>query len=67
MADPLDPAADPLDSPDSPEDNEPDTLATPEGDNEELPGEPLSGDEPVVERPRGDEPHTSLPFRKALG
>lgn len=35
----------------------PDTLATPEGDNEQLPGEPLRGDEPPPERPRGDEPH----------
>jgi len=67
MADPLDPSPDPLDSPDSPEDNEPDTLATPEGDNEELPDEPLSADEPAPERPRGDEPHTSEPLRKALG
>ena len=32
----------PTEPPDSPEDNEPDTLATPEGDNEYLPGEPLS-------------------------
>ena len=37
----LDPAADPLDSPDSPEDNEPDTVATPEGDNEAAPDAPL--------------------------
>jgi len=42
----------PTESFDSAEDNEPDTLATPEGDNEGLPDEPLSPDEPVVERPR---------------
>ena len=66
MANPLDPAPDALDSPDSPEDNEPDTLAMPEGDNEGLPDEPLSPDGPVPERPRGDEPHTSQPLRKAL-
>lgn len=31
----------PLDSPDSPETDEPDTVATPEGDNEYRPGQPL--------------------------
>ena len=36
----LDPKPDPRDSPDSPEDNEPDTF-TPEGDNEDLPDVPL--------------------------
>ena len=33
--------SDPRDSPDSPEGNEPDTVATPEGDNEYSPGQPL--------------------------
>jgi len=66
MANPLDPKPDQLDSPDSPEDNEPHTLATPEGDNEQLPDVPLSPVEPIPVRPRGDEPHTSLPLRKAL-
>jgi hypothetical protein len=37
----LDPKPDPRDSPDSPEDNEPDTLTTPEGDAEDLPDAPL--------------------------
>jgi hypothetical protein len=37
----LDPKPDPRDSPDSPEDNEPDTVATPEGDGEDLPDAPL--------------------------
>jgi hypothetical protein len=37
----LDPEPDPLDSPDSPEDHEPDTVATPEGDAEDLPDAPL--------------------------
>lgn len=32
---------DPADSPESPETNEPDTVATPEGDNEYAPGQPL--------------------------
>jgi hypothetical protein len=57
----------PTQPPDSPEDNEPDTIATPEGDNETLPDEPLTPSDDVdIERPRGDEPHSSLPFRKAL-
>jgi len=38
--DTLDPKTDPRDSPDSPEDNEPDTVATPEGDNELRPNQP---------------------------
>jgi hypothetical protein len=37
----LDPKPDPRDSPDSPADREPDTVATPEGDNEYPPDEPL--------------------------
>jgi len=37
----LDPKPDPRDSPDSPEDNEPDTVATPEGDGEYPPDAPL--------------------------
>lgn len=37
----LDPAPDPLDSPDTPEDDEQDTVATPEGDNEGDPDAPL--------------------------
>jgi hypothetical protein len=41
LASNLDPKPDPRDSPDTPEDNEPDTVATPEGDGEELPDAPL--------------------------
>ncbi|HTC76934.1 MAG TPA: hypothetical protein VK684_15240 [Edaphobacter sp.] len=37
----LDPEPDPRDSPDSPEDNELDTVATPEGDGEYPPAAPL--------------------------
>jgi hypothetical protein len=37
----LDPRPDARDCPDSPEDNEPDTVSTPEGDNESVPGAPL--------------------------
>jgi hypothetical protein len=38
----LDPAPDPFDSPDTPEDHEPDTVATPEGDGEGAPDAPLT-------------------------
>ena len=38
----LDPESDPRDSPDSPEDNEPDTVSTPEGDAEGDPDAPLN-------------------------
>jgi len=37
----LDPEPDPRDSPDTPKDNEPDTVATPEGDGEGPPDAPL--------------------------
>ena len=59
------------DSPDSPEnnkpeDNEPNAIATPEGDLELPPDQPLSPNEPTPTRPRGDEPHSIEPLRKAL-
>ncbi len=42
MANPhLDPLPEPEDSPDTPEDHEPDTVATPEGDGEFGPDQPL--------------------------
>ena len=48
---------------------EPETIATPEGDNETLPDEPLMGDEPGIEngleRPRGDQPHSEEPLYPA--
>ncbi len=56
----------PTGPPDSPEDDEPDTIATPEGDNEGLPEEPLAPADVDMERPRGNEPHPSQPIRKAL-
>ncbi len=37
----LDPAPDSRNSADTPEDNEPDTIATPEGDNEFAPDQPI--------------------------
>ena len=48
----LDPVPDPLDSPDLPEDQEPDTVATPEGDNEDLPDAPLKPAPAGMQRPR---------------
>jgi hypothetical protein len=48
----IDPEPDPLDSADSPEDNEPDTVATPEGDNEDLPDAPLKPAPAGMQRPR---------------
>ena len=56
----------PTQPPDGPEDNEPDTIATPEGDNEFSPEQPLAPLDTDVERPRGDEPHFSQPIRPAL-
>jgi hypothetical protein len=52
--------------PADPYDNEPDILATPEGDNEFPADEPLTPLAAPMERPPGNEPHFSLPFRKAL-
>jgi hypothetical protein len=57
----------PTDPPDFVPEDEPDTIATPEGDEEYGPDQPLpAGTEPVPERPRGDEPHTKEPLRGAL-
>jgi|GEM_PF-2148759 len=56
----------PTDPSDSPQDNEADTIATPEGDAEFPPDEPLAPLDTAVERPRGNEPHPTQPERKAL-
>lgn len=57
----------PTDPPDFVPDEEPDTLATPEGDGEQLPDQPLDpAGVDSIERPRGNEPHYTLPLRKAL-
>ena len=56
----------PLQPSDIEEDDERDTVATPEGDNEYAPDQPLPSSEPTPERPRGNEPHPSLPIRPAL-
>lgn len=58
--------AEPTEVPDSVPENEPDTIATPEGDNEYAPEEPLTGDALTITRPRGDEPHSKQPERGAL-
>lgn len=51
---------------DSVPEKRPDTIATPEGDNEFGADQPLSGDDVTVTRPRGDEPHSKQPERGAL-
>lgn len=58
----------PTDPPDFVPDDEPDfPLATPEGDGDEPPDQPLDPSTiPPLERPRGNEPHYNLPLRKAL-
>ena len=49
-----------------PEDNEPDTIDTPEGDNEYAPDQPLTPTPPTPDRPRGDNPHSIEPLYPAL-
>lgn len=55
----------PIELPDSPADNGPDTVATPEGDNEYAPDQPLQPSNPTPERPRGNEPHPQQPIYPA--
>lgn len=43
----------------------PNTISTPEGDNEYAPDQPLTPGSPSVERPRGNEPHPTMPLRPA--
>ena len=50
--------------PDTVTDNLPDTIATPEGDNEFAPDQPLKPSAEAT-RPRGDEPHSEQPIRNA--
>lgn len=57
----------PTDPPDLVPDELPDTIATPEGDLEFPADQPLNPTAiPTPERPRGNEPHYTLPLRKAL-
>lgn len=56
----------PTEVPDSVPDQRSDAIATPEGDNEYMPDQPLTaGTEPVPTRPRGNEPHPEQPIRPA--
>lgn len=55
----------PAEVPDSVPRNAPDTVATPEGDNEFAPDQPLPASTPQPERPRGNEPHPGQPIRPA--
>jgi hypothetical protein len=62
-----DPELDPENQhPDTPLPHDPEddanTLATPEGDNEGTPEQPLNPGEPPATRPRGDQPHTHEPL-----
>ncbi len=51
MSNSLDPKPDPHDSPDTPEDREPDTVATPEGDNETAADQPVGPPSDGLQRP----------------
>ncbi len=51
----LDPKQDPFDSPDTPDDHEPETVATPEGDNEFAPDQPLRPAPDGLQTPRGSD------------
>ena len=55
----------PTEAPDAVPENAPGTIATPEGDNEYLPDQPLPGNPPDITIPRGNEPHPSQPIRPA--
>lgn len=57
----------PAEVPDTVSDSLPSTVATPEGDNEYAPDQPLPGPSgmPTPERPRGNEPHPVQPIRPA--
>ncbi len=66
MAGPPTELSDSRNSSDSPETDPGDTLATPEGDNEFRPGQPLPPIEPTPLRPRGDQPHSDEPLYPAL-
>jgi hypothetical protein len=50
---------------DQPPDDEPETIATPEGDNEYPPDAPLSPNAPAPVRPRGGAPLSEQPLNPA--
>ncbi|WP_263380484.1 hypothetical protein [Granulicella paludicola] len=51
---------------DQPPDDEPETISTPEGDNENPPDAPLSPRPDAALRPRGDAPHSKEPPYPAI-
>lgn len=55
----------PAGTPDYVNEDERDTIATPEGDGEFNADEPISPNPPPVQRPRGDRPHSKEPLRPA--
>jgi hypothetical protein len=57
--------AEPTEVEDSVPEDAPHTIATPEGDGEFGPTQPLVGDDVTVTRPPGDEPHSEQPERPA--
>ena len=59
----------PAEVPDTVSDVRSDVEATPEGDNEFAPDQPLpgAGAMPTPQRPRGNEPHPQAEIRPALG
>ena len=59
----------PVEVPDTVPDVRSDVEATPEGDNEYAPDQPLPGpgNTPEAIRPRGNEPHPSAEIRPAMG
>ena len=60
----------PAEVPDTVPEERSDVEATPEGDNEFAPDQPLPGPSEMpepVQRPRGNEPHPSPEIRPALG
>jgi hypothetical protein len=57
----LDPKPEAFDSPDTPQDHEPTTVATPEGDNEFAPDQPLKPIQEIegtLQTPRGQGPQS---------
>lgn len=59
-------SARPAEPPNFPDAGPSDTIATPEGDNQFRPDQPLPPTEPTPLRPRGDQPHSAEPLYPAL-
>lgn len=58
-------ADEPVEVKDTVPEKTPDTIATPEGDNEFGAEQVLPKNVPPITRPRGDEPHSKEPLRDA--